>query len=141
MGTSFQSLGDYAFHPSSMAKTKEDPVTVAHRKRMLAVFLNRLIRHPVLGRERVLWQFLAQDVSWSEVLQQPPLTNLPKNPMKAPAHNPSDPDLQVLFSHLPVPSSSSVRLQDPGQLFLFPRSLLKSSPPILPTVLKRSTAA
>ncbi|PLW19560.1 hypothetical protein PCANC_09023 [Puccinia coronata f. sp. avenae] len=94
-----QSLGDYAFHPSSMAKTKEDPVTVAHRKRMLAVFLNRLIRHPVLGRERVLWHFLAQDVSWSEVLQQPPLTNLPKNPMKAPAHNPSDPDLQF-SSHL-----------------------------------------
>ncbi|PLW54128.1 hypothetical protein PCANC_06492 [Puccinia coronata f. sp. avenae] len=113
-----QSLGDYAFHPSSMAKTKEDPVTVARRKRMLAVFLNRLIRHPVLGRERVLWQFLAQDVSWSEVLQQPPLTNLPKNPMKAPAHNPSDPDLQALFSHLPVPSSSSVPLQDPDQRFL-----------------------
>ncbi|KAA1082858.1 Sorting nexin, cytoplasm-to-vacuole targeting pathway/endosomal sorting [Puccinia graminis f. sp. tritici] len=65
------------------SSTKEDPVTVARRKRMLAVFLNRLIRHPVLGRERVLWQFLAQDVSWSEVLQQPPLTNLPKNPMKA----------------------------------------------------------
>ncbi|KAA1079626.1 Sorting nexin, cytoplasm-to-vacuole targeting pathway/endosomal sorting [Puccinia graminis f. sp. tritici] len=112
-----QSLGDYAFHPSSMAKTKEDPVTVARRKRMLAVFLNRLIRHPVLGRERVLWQFLAQDVSWSEVLQQPPLTNLPKNPMKAPAHNPSDPELQALFSHLPVPSSSSVPLQDPDQRF------------------------
>jgi len=113
-----QSLGDYAFHPSSMTKTKEDPVTVARRKRMLAVFLNRLIRHPVLGRERVLWQFLAQDVLWSEVLQQPPLTNLPKNPMKAPAHNPSDPDLQALFSHLPVPSSSSVPLQDPDQRFL-----------------------
>ncbi|KAH9443761.1 hypothetical protein MJO28_013971 [Puccinia striiformis f. sp. tritici] len=113
-----QSLGDYAFNPSSMAKTKEDPVTVARRKRMLAVFLNRLIRHPVLGRERVLWQFLAPDVSWSEILQQPPLSNLSKNPMKAPAHNPSDLELQALFSHLPVPSSSSVPLQDPDQRFL-----------------------
>ncbi|PLW27293.1 hypothetical protein PCANC_26107, partial [Puccinia coronata f. sp. avenae] len=111
-------LGDYTFHPSLMAKTKEDPVTVACCKRMLAVFLNRLIRHPVLGCERVLWQFSAQDVSWSEVLQQPPLTNLPKNPMKAPAHNPSNSDLQALFSHLPVPSSSSVRPQDPDQRFL-----------------------
>lgn len=113
-----QSLGDYAFHSGSMSKTKEDPVTVARRKRMLAVFLNRLIRHPVLGREKVLWRFLAEDVSWAEVLQQPPLTNLPKNPLKAPAHNPSDTDLQALFSHLPVPSSSSVPLQDPDQRFL-----------------------
>lgn len=113
-----QSLGDYASHPSSMTKTKEDPVTVARRRRMLGVFLNRLVRHPVLGRERVLWRFLAEDLSWSEVLHQPPLTTLPKNPLRAPAHDPSNPDLQALFSHLPVPSSSAAPLQDPDQRFL-----------------------
>lgn len=101
-----------------MTKTKEDPVTVARRRRMLGVFLNRLVRHPVLGRERVLWRFLAEDLSWSEVLHQPPLTTLPKNPLRAPAHDPSNPDLQALFSHLPVPSSSAAPLQDPDQRFL-----------------------
>ncbi|KAG0142270.1 hypothetical protein CROQUDRAFT_50523 [Cronartium quercuum f. sp. fusiforme G11] len=113
-----QSLGDYASHPASMTKTKEDPVTVARRRRMLGVFLNRLVRHPVLGRERILWRFLAEDLPWSEVLHQPPMTTLPKNPLRAPAHDPSNPDLQALFSHLPVPSSSAAPLQDPDQRFL-----------------------
>ncbi|CAH7674126.1 hypothetical protein BY996DRAFT_4544388, partial [Phakopsora pachyrhizi] len=113
-----QSIGDYAFHPASVSKTKEDPATVARRRRMLAVFLNRLVRHPVLGREKILWRFLSEDLAWSEVLHQPPLTTLPKNPLRAPAHNPADSDLQALFSHLPVPSSSSAPLQDPDQRFL-----------------------
>nr|AIC33796.1 Phox domain protein [Puccinia cf. psidii AE-2014] len=108
-----QSLGNYASHSSSLTKTKEDPVTVARQRRILAVFLN----HPVLSRENLLFSFLSEDLSWSLLLHQLPLTTLPKNPLRAPAHNPTNLDLQALFSHLPVPSSSSVPLQDPDQRF------------------------
>lgn len=85
---------------------------------MLAVFLNRVVRHPVLGREKIFWRFLTEDVPWSEVLRQSPLTHLPKNPLRAPSHDPANQALQALYSHMPVPSSSSTPLQEPDQRFL-----------------------
>lgn len=91
---------------------------IARRRRMLAVFLNRLIRHPVLGRERVLWRFLSEDVAWSEVLHQAPLTDLPKNPLRAASHDPANTTLQAMYAHMPLPGSSSTPLQEPDRRFM-----------------------
>ena len=49
------SLGDYA---AKQSKAKEDAQVIARRRRMLATFLNRLNRHPILSRERVFLRFL-----------------------------------------------------------------------------------
>ncbi|KAJ1651241.1 Sorting nexin, cytoplasm-to-vacuole targeting pathway/endosomal sorting [Dispira simplex] len=72
------SLTQYAVLQS---RTKDDPKTIARRKRMLQTFLNRLVRHPILASEHILHRFLEPGVAWSEVLHSPSLTNLPKNPL------------------------------------------------------------
>ncbi|KAG9125140.1 Sorting nexin, cytoplasm-to-vacuole targeting pathway/endosomal sorting [Ceratobasidium sp. 392] len=107
-----QSLGDYAIKQS---KAKEDTSLIARRRRMLQVFLNRIARHPILSNEHVFHRFLERDVSWSEVLHSPPLVNLPKNILKAPAHNPTESG--PAYASLPVPSPSHP-LRRPDQRFL-----------------------
>ncbi|KAG8679510.1 Sorting nexin, cytoplasm-to-vacuole targeting pathway/endosomal sorting, partial [Ceratobasidium sp. 395] len=107
-----QSLGDYAIKQS---KAKEDASLIARRRRMLQVFLNRVARHPILSNEHVFHRFLERDVSWSEVLHSPPLVNLPKNILKAPAHNPTESG--PAYASLPVPSPSHP-LRRPDQRFL-----------------------
>ncbi|KAG8704131.1 Sorting nexin, cytoplasm-to-vacuole targeting pathway/endosomal sorting [Ceratobasidium sp. 394] len=107
-----QSLGDYAIKQS---KAKEDASLIARRRRMLQVFLNRIARHPILSNEHVFHRFLERDVSWSEVLHSPPLVNLPKNILKAPAHNPTE--TGPAYASLPVPSPSHP-LHRPDQRFL-----------------------
>ncbi|KAG9104310.1 Sorting nexin, cytoplasm-to-vacuole targeting pathway/endosomal sorting [Ceratobasidium sp. 370] len=107
-----QSLGDYAIKQS---KAKEDASLIARRRRMLQVFLNRIARHPILSNEHVFHRFLERDVSWSEVLHSPPLINLPKNLLKAPAHNPTESG--PAYALLPVPSPSHP-LHRPDQRFL-----------------------
>ncbi|KAJ1975870.1 Sorting nexin, cytoplasm-to-vacuole targeting pathway/endosomal sorting, partial [Dimargaris verticillata] len=72
------SLSQYAVMQS---RTKDEPITIARRKRMLQTFLNRLIRHPILASEHILHRFLEPGVAWTEVLHSPCLTNLPKNPL------------------------------------------------------------
>ncbi|KAJ1987978.1 Sorting nexin, cytoplasm-to-vacuole targeting pathway/endosomal sorting [Dimargaris cristalligena] len=72
------SLTQYAVLQS---RTKDEPGTIARRKRMLQTFLNRLVRHPILASEHILHRFLEPGVAWSEVLHSPCLTNLPKNPL------------------------------------------------------------
>lgn len=61
------SLSAYAKH-TSLARTKDDPKVILKRKRMLASFLNRLIRHPVLSREHLVHGFL-EPGGWNEVLK------------------------------------------------------------------------
>ncbi|KAH8921283.1 hypothetical protein BT69DRAFT_1221721 [Atractiella rhizophila] len=109
-----QSLGEYATKPS---RVKEDVNVIARRKRMLQVFLNRLARHPILGTDAVFEKFLQGGLSWAEISHQPPMSLLPKNILRAPAKNPTDIDAQMLYSALPVPSSSQP-LQDPDQRFI-----------------------
>ncbi|QRW17048.1 sorting nexin-41 [Rhizoctonia solani] len=107
-----QTIGDYAIKQS---KAKEDANLIARRRRMLQVFLNRIARHPILSNDHVFHRFLERDVSWSEVLNSPPITLLPKNILKAPAHNPLE--SSAAHDSLPVPSPSHP-LRRPDQRFL-----------------------
>ncbi|KAE9393451.1 hypothetical protein BT96DRAFT_967182 [Gymnopus androsaceus JB14] len=109
-----QTIGDYAV---KQGKAKEDATMIARRKRMLQTFLNRLARHPILSNEHVFHRFLDGEVSWTEVLNSPPLSLLPKNMLKAPSHNPTDQDASPAYAALPNPSAAHP-LRNPDQRFL-----------------------
>ncbi|KZT55236.1 hypothetical protein CALCODRAFT_437488 [Calocera cornea HHB12733] len=109
-----QSIGEYAVKQN---KAKEDAAMIARRKRMLQVFLNRVAKHPILSNEHVFHRFLDRDVSWSEVLHSPPLSQLPKNPLKAPAHDPADSSYAAVYAAIPTPSAAQP-LRRPDQRFL-----------------------
>ncbi|KAF8630736.1 hypothetical protein AX17_005331 [Amanita inopinata Kibby_2008] len=109
-----QTIGDYAV---KQTKAKEDATLIARRKRMLQTFLNRLARHPILSNEHVFHRFLDGEVSWHEVLNSPPLSLLPKNILKAPSHNPVDPNASPAYAALPNPSAAHP-LRNPDQRFL-----------------------
>ena len=53
----------------------------------------------------------------SEILNSPPLTLLPKNMLKAPAHNPTDPQASPAYQALPNPSALHP-LRRPDQRFM-----------------------
>ncbi|EIW72453.1 hypothetical protein TREMEDRAFT_25756 [Tremella mesenterica DSM 1558] len=122
-----QSIADYAVKGQS--KAKEDATVIARRKRLLEDFLRRLAKHPILGGEHVFHRFLEDGVSWSEVMQSPPISQLPKNPLHTPSHNPtfqpasptspSDdiPPLYIAHHLLPTPSPTHP-LQHPDQRFI-----------------------
>ncbi|KIL65554.1 hypothetical protein M378DRAFT_76734 [Amanita muscaria Koide BX008] len=109
-----QSISDYAV---KQGKAKEDAGMISRRKRMLQTFLNRLARHSVLSNEHVFHRFLDGEVSWHEVLTSPPLSILPKSTLKAPSHNPVDPNASPAYAALPNPSSAHP-LRNPDQRFL-----------------------
>ncbi|KAF7356850.1 Sorting nexin-41 [Mycena venus] len=109
-----QTIGDYAV---KQAKAKEDAALIARRKRMLQTFLNRVARHPILSNDHVFHRFLDGEVSWSEVLNSPPLSLLPKNILKAPSHNPTDQNASPAYAALPNPSAAHP-LRHPDQRFL-----------------------
>ncbi|KXN81545.1 Sorting nexin-41 [Leucoagaricus sp. SymC.cos] len=107
-------IGDYAV---KQAKAKEDAAMIARRKRMLQTFLNRIAHHPILSNEHVFHRFLDGEVSWTEVLNSPPLTLLPKNILKAPSHNPTDQNASPAYNALVNPSAAHP-LRNPDQRFL-----------------------
>lgn len=109
-----QSLGDYAIKQS---KAKEDATMISRRKRMLQAFLNRIARHPILSNEHVFHRFLDGEVSWSEALHSPPLSLIPKNILRAPPHNPTDPNAHPAYNALPSPSPGAT-LRHPDQRFM-----------------------
>ncbi|KAF9477767.1 hypothetical protein BDN70DRAFT_880780 [Pholiota conissans] len=109
-----QTIGDYAV---KQGKAKEDATLIAKRKRLLQTFLNRVARHPILSNEHVFHRFLDGEVSWTEVLNSPPLSLLPKNILKAPSHNPTDLNASPAYAALPNPSAAHP-LRNPDQRFL-----------------------
>lgn len=111
------SLSSYAIAGGNPSKAKEDAALVSRRRRMLSVFLNRVLGHKVLGVDRTFRRFLEPGVPWSEVLHSPPVTLVPKNPLRAPASDPTSSALGALFASLPLPASSAP-LQNPDQRFL-----------------------
>ncbi|KAM0749327.1 PX-domain-containing protein [Meredithblackwellia eburnea MCA 4105] len=111
------SLSSYAIAGTNPSKAKEDAALVARRKRMLGVFLNRVLAHKVLGSDPTFRRFLEPNVPWSEIIHQPPVTLVPKNPLRAPSSDPTNPDLLALFASLPLPPSGTP-LQNPDQRFL-----------------------
>lgn len=52
---------DYA---ALQTRVKDDLAMVKKRKRMLQTFLNRVARHPQLGRDHVFHRFLENGVIW-----------------------------------------------------------------------------
>ncbi|KAH9935857.1 uncharacterized protein BXZ73DRAFT_100332 [Epithele typhae] len=109
-----QTIGDYAV---KQAKAKEDAAMISRRKRMLQTFLNRIARHPILSNEHVFHRFLDGEVSWTEVLNSPPISLLPKNILKAPSHNPTDQNAAPAYAALSNPSAAHP-LRRPDQRFL-----------------------
>ncbi|KAH7374332.1 sorting nexin-like protein-41 [Pyrenochaeta sp. MPI-SDFR-AT-0127] len=95
-------MADYAAKPT---KAKEDAGIIELRKRMLAVFLNRCRKMKEILGDGVWWRFLDPYTSWSDVLNSPPVTNIPKQILKAPPLDTANPT--QAHSYLPVPPSSA----------------------------------
>ncbi|KAH0603365.1 uncharacterized protein H6S33_007687 [Morchella sextelata] len=95
-------VSDYVAAPTS---AKENVNIIDHRKRMLGVFLNRCARMREIREDSVFQRFLDSNASWSEVLSSPPISNLPKQHLKAPPLDPSNPSPGHAF--LPIPSASA----------------------------------
>ncbi|KAF1964181.1 hypothetical protein BU23DRAFT_562153 [Bimuria novae-zelandiae CBS 107.79] len=95
-------LSDYATKPT---RAKEDQGIIELRKRMLAVFLNRCRRMKEVLEDGVFWRFLDPHTSWNEVIRAPPVSNVPKQILKAPPLDTANPT--QAHSYLPIPSSSA----------------------------------
>jgi len=96
------SIADYAARPT---RAKEDLGIIDLRRRMLATFLNRCRRMPAIRDDGVWWRFLDPNVSWAEVLNTPPASTIPKNPLKCPPLDPANPT--PAHAWLPVPSQTA----------------------------------
>ncbi|KAG2229614.1 hypothetical protein INT48_004075 [Thamnidium elegans] len=112
------SLVDYA---ALQTRVKDDLPMVEKRKRMLQTFLNRVAKHPELGKDHVFHRFLESGGSWSDVLHSPPLSTLPKNPLQMVISK--QPDVQahtfnaVLSSNLIPTPSAAYQLKNPDPRF------------------------
>ncbi|KAL9001469.1 MAG: hypothetical protein Q9169_000044 [Polycauliona sp. 2 TL-2023] len=95
-------MADYAAKPT---KAKEDIAIIDLRKRMLTMFLNRCRKMREVRQDGVWWRFLDPNSSWSEVLHSHPVASIPKNILRAPPLDPSNPT--PAHQWLPVPSSSA----------------------------------
>ncbi|KAF1961688.1 hypothetical protein CC80DRAFT_488129 [Byssothecium circinans] len=95
-------MADYAAKPT---KAKEDAGIIELRKRMLAVFLNRCRKMRDVLDDGVFWRFLDPHTGWHELLHSPPVSNLPKQVLKAPPLDAANPT--QAHSYLPVPSASA----------------------------------
>lgn len=105
------SFADYAVAPT---KAREDKEMIEHRQRMLQVFLNRCRNLPQLGNCIVFQRFLDPHASWSEVLNSPPVSTLPRYSLRAPPLDPSN-NVTEAHGYLPIPSANGVvRNRNPG---------------------------
>ncbi|KAI8637180.1 hypothetical protein BD408DRAFT_447849 [Parasitella parasitica] len=112
------SLVDYA---ALQTRVKDDLPMVEKRKRMLQTFLNRVAKHPELGKDHVFHRFLESNVAWSDVLHSPPLSTLPKNPLQMVVSQ--QPDIQahtynatLSSNQVPTPSAA-YQLRNPDPRF------------------------
>ncbi|KAG5358048.1 Sorting nexin-41 [Yarrowia sp. B02] len=98
------SIADYAVAPT---KAREDKDMIEHRQRMLQVFLNRCRNLPQIAGCIVFQRFLDPHASWSEVLNSPPVSTLPRYSLRAPPVDPSN-NVTEAHSYLPIPSANGV---------------------------------
>ncbi|KAK6349463.1 Sorting nexin, cytoplasm-to-vacuole targeting pathway/endosomal sorting [Orbilia brochopaga] len=96
------SMSDYVAAPT---RAKEDQGIIEHRRRMLGVFLNRCARMKQIRKDTVFMRFLDPNASWSEVLHSPPISALPKHPLRAPPIEPARPS--PAHQYLPIPPSNA----------------------------------
>jgi hypothetical protein len=95
-------VADYAANPTN---AKQDQPIIDLRKRMLAVFLNRCRRMDQVLADGVWWRFLDPNASWSEVINSPPVSTIPKHILKAPPLYPAEPTPG--HQYLPIPPASA----------------------------------
>ncbi|RCH78200.1 Autophagy-protein 20, partial [Rhizopus stolonifer] len=112
------SLVDYA---ALSTRVRDDLPMVEKRKRMLQTFLNRVAKHPELGKEHVFHRFLESHTAWSDVLHSPPLSTLPKNPLQMIVSKqldlPTHTYHPVLSSNLIPTPSAAYQLRQPDPRF------------------------
>ncbi|KAF7721454.1 Sorting nexin, cytoplasm-to-vacuole targeting pathway/endosomal sorting [Apophysomyces ossiformis] len=106
------SLAEYA-----TLRSKTDRVLVEKRKRRLQTFLNRVSKHPELGKDHYFHQFLQNSVNWSDLVRSPPLSLLPANPLQIVVSK-TLPNSQAVLSNplIPFPTSTYV-LKTPDRQF------------------------
>ncbi|EMR11092.1 hypothetical protein PNEG_00691 [Pneumocystis murina B123] len=90
-----------------LSSVKKDANFITQRKRMLQVFLNRCAFHPILKRSHVFHCFLNEDISWSQVLESPPISLLPQSVLMAPPLNPCSSINSTIYQCLPIPPSGA----------------------------------
>ncbi|TIB69187.1 hypothetical protein E3P77_00697 [Wallemia ichthyophaga] len=105
------SIGEYA------NKSKEETKIVTARKTTLQDFLSRIAKHPILGREHFFHKFLSAEISWKHVLNSPPISKLPRNPLHVSSNDPTNDKNVAAYASLPTPSPSQP-LRRPDQRFL-----------------------
>ncbi|KAI8882685.1 PX-domain-containing protein [Backusella circina FSU 941] len=110
-----QSITEYA------QKQKDDTHLIEKRKRMLERFLTRISEHPILKREHVFHRFMDGSTTWSDILNSPPLSTLPKDALLSNDFTSSitqnlSSATTAATSIIPIPSSSYV-LKYPDSTF------------------------
>ncbi|KAI8391209.1 uncharacterized protein BYT42DRAFT_556040 [Radiomyces spectabilis] len=112
------SLVDYA---ALQTRLRDDLFMIEKRKRMLQTFLNRVAKHPDLGRDHVFHRFLESGVQWNDVLHSPPLSLLPSNPLQMAVSKDSDAsapgNAAILNSSLIPTPTAAYTLKNPDPQF------------------------
>ncbi|KAI7865712.1 hypothetical protein BDF14DRAFT_1822542 [Spinellus fusiger] len=108
------SLIDYA---ALQTRVRDDWCRIEKRKRMLQTFLNRVARHPELGRHHVFHEFLDSTKRWANVLRSPPLSTLPKNLLMMILARQPDGQIKVLPEQCLPPITSSYNVKCPDMRF------------------------
>ncbi|KAG0165718.1 Sorting nexin, cytoplasm-to-vacuole targeting pathway/endosomal sorting [Apophysomyces sp. BC1034] len=107
----------HSFVDYAALRSKDDKALVEKRKRMLQTFLNRLAKHPELGKDHHFHQFLESNVLWSDIVRTPPLSLLPRNPLQMVISKTSPASHATLTSPLiPSPATTYV-LKTPDPRF------------------------
>ncbi|KAI9011016.1 hypothetical protein CLU79DRAFT_709980 [Phycomyces nitens] len=104
------SLAAYA---ALQTRVKDDLSMVEKRKRMLQTFLNKVARHPELGRHHVFHDFLDCTKIWTTVLRSPPLSTLPKNLLMMVLKKQPDNQIKILPVNLIPQTTSALKNPDP----------------------------
>lgn len=99
-----------AAYAASPAHAHEDAKIIDHRRRMLAVFLNRCAAYPPIRDSEIFTRFLDPNSSWAEVLASESLARVPKSPLQAPPLDPAN--ATPAHAHLPIPPSGARLRQD-----------------------------
>ncbi|KAH3667033.1 hypothetical protein WICMUC_005380 [Wickerhamomyces mucosus] len=92
-------------------KNKEDQELIEHRRRMMAIFLKRCLKIERIANDPVFQNFLDPNSNWGELLNSPPLSQLPKNSLQS---DPIDPvnNSTAAHSYLPIPTNSVVLVRN-----------------------------
>lgn len=112
-------------------------MVIAHRRRTLERFLQRIDTTPGLHEDPVFRRFLDARFSWHEIQSTPPLSQLPSNTLAAPPEFPADPDAPASYAALPIPKTARP-LRAPNARFRDSEEFTKRYGTVMETVVERS---